>query len=360
MNKCSTEQKKVYVGFDVSEKAIEVYAVCGDVSSQGRTKINNDKRSIKEFLSMFKKPSQVCVVMETGTHSPWMSRFIDELGFEVIVAHARDLALIYGSDKKNDQLDAEKLARLAQADRKLLHPVKHMTAERQVDLAVLKARQLVERQRTQIINSIRGLLRTTGHKLIEQDYSSCTIKKCYEALPEDMKPVLAPLIQQLYYLELAIKDYDKQITKLCKKYKVTKILQKIRGVGPIIALSFVLIVGDPDRFPDAARLCAYFGLVPKQDQSGNVDKQLGITKNGNNMMRRVLVQGAQYMMGHWGEDSDLRDYGLRIQARGGTIAKKKSYVAVARKLVAVMLALWKNPDIPYDPKYKKNKASKIA
>ena len=228
MSKCSTENKKVYVGFDVSEKTIEIFAVCGTETSKGSCKIDNNHDAIKKFLSTFKDPSRVCVVMETGTHSLWMSELIKGLGFEVIVAHARDLALIYRSDRKNDQLDAEKLARLAQADRKLLHPVKHMTLERQTDLTVLKARDLVVRQRTQLINTIRGL-----------------------------RPAIMPLLQQICHLDLAIKEYDRLVRKLCKKYPATKILQQITGVGELTSLAFVLIVGDPHRFDNAARLCAY-------------------------------------------------------------------------------------------------------
>lgn len=355
MNKCSTEKKKIYVGFDVSEKTIEVFAVCGTETSKGYCKIDNNQDAIKKFLSEFKDPKRVCVVMETGTHSLWMSELIEKLGFEVIVAHARDLALIYRSDKKNDQLDAEKLARLAQADRKLLHPVKHMTLERQTDLTVLKARDLVVRQRTQLINTIRGLLRAAGHKLIEEEFSTRTIKKCCSALPEYMRPAIMPLLQQICYLDLAIKEYDRLVRKLCKKYPATKILQQITGVGELTSLAFVLIVGDPNRFDNAARLCAYLGVVPKQDQSGDTDKQLGITKKGNKLGRKLLIQAAHYILGPFGPDSELRSYGFRIQARGGKIAKKKSYVAVARKLVTVMFALWKNPDIAYDPNFKKNK-----
>lgn len=355
MNKCSTEKKKIYVGFDVSEKTIEVFAVCGTETSKGGCKIDNNQDAIKKFLSEFKDPKRVCVVMETGTHSLWMSELIEKFGFEVIVAHARDLSLIYRSDKKNDQLDAEKLARLAQADRKLLHPVKHMTLERQTDLTLLKARDLVVRQRTQLINTIRGLLRAAGHKLIEEEFSTRTIKKCCSALPEYMKPAITPLLQQICYLDLAIKEYDRLIRKVCKKYPATKILQQITGVGELTSLAFVLIVGDPNRFDNAARLCAYLGVVPKQDQSGDTDKQLGITKKGNKLGRKLLIQAAHYILGPFGPDSELRSYGFRIQARGGKIAKKKSYVAVARKLVTVMLALWKNPDIAYDPNFKKNK-----
>lgn len=361
MHNVAPESKKIYVGFDVSEKTIETFAVCGNESSKGSCKIENSKKSIEKFLLMFKNPAQVCIVMETGTHSLWMSEFIGAHGFEVIVAHARDLALIYGSDKKNDSLDAEKLARLAQADRKLLHPIKHMTMERQIDLTIVKARDLVVRQRTQIINTIRGLLRSAGHKLIEVEYSSETIKKCCNSLPEEMKPAIAPLLQQISYLDLAIKEYNLQLKKLCKKYPATEIIQQIPGVGPVTAVAFVLIVGDPNRFENSARLCAYLGVVPKQDQSGDTDKQLGITKKGNKTMRRLLVQAAHYILGAFGKNCDLRAYGMRIQSRGGKAAKKKSYIAVARKLVTVMLALWQHPEQPYLPEFKqKNSKNKVA
>ena len=227
MNKCSTEKKKIYVGFDVSEKTIEVFAVCGTETSKGYCKIDNNQDAIKKFLSEFKDPKRVCIAMETGTHSLWMSELIEKLGFEVIVAHARDLALIYRSDKKNDQLDAEQLARLAQADRKLLHPVKHMTLERQTDLTLLKARDLVVRQRTQLINTIRGLLRAAGHKLIEEEYSTRTIKKCCFALPEYMRPAIMPLLQQICYLDLAIKEYDRLVRILCKNIQQQKFFSRL-------------------------------------------------------------------------------------------------------------------------------------
>ena len=170
-----------------------------------------------------------------------------------------------------------------------------------------------------------------------------------------MKPAITPLLQQICYLDLAIKEYDRQVRKLCKKYPATQILQQITGVGDVTSLVFFLIVGDPNRFENAARLCAYLGVVPKQDQSGNTDKQLGITKKGNKLGRKLLVQAAHYILGPFGPDCELRSYGLRVQSRGGKIAKKKSFVAVARKLVTVMLALWKNPETAYDPNFKKTK-----
>lgn len=358
MSNSSTKREKIYIGFDVSEEKIVIFAVFGSKMSDRCTQIKNDPEAIKQFLSVFPDPKRVCVVMETGTHSLWMSELIKKLGFEVIVAHARDLALIYGSDKKNDKLDAEKLARLAQADKKLLHPVEHMTLKRQADLMVVKARDLIVRQRTQTINSIRGFLRSCGCKMVEAEYTADSLKKCCSALPAEIKPAIVPLLQHLCYCDRVIKDYDRQIKKLCKKYPETDILRQIPGVGELTALSFVLIVGDPKRFQNAARLCAYLGLVPRQDQSGDTDKQLGITKKGNKLGRRLLVQAAHYIMGPFGKECRLRSFGMRIQSRGGNAAKLKSYAAVARKLVTVMFALWTHPDVPYDPDFKKNRKNR--
>jgi transposase len=124
-------------------------------------------------------------------------------------------------------------------------------------------------------------------------------------------------------------------------------------------LSFVLVIGDPKRFSSAERLAAYLGLVPRRDQSGEVDKQLGITKQGNSFIRRYLIQGANYILGHYGEDCDLKTHGLKIAARGGKIAKRKAAVAVARKLSGLMYTLWQNDEV-YDPHYKQNHRRKTA
>lgn len=357
MSKSNTKSEKVYIGFDVSQEKITVFGVRGETVSQKALEIPNNQVSIRKFLSMFNDPGAACVVMETGTHSAWMSRLVEKLGFEVMVSHARDLRLIYAADKKNDALDAEKLARLAQFDRKLLHPVQHMDEERQKDLLVLKTRDLLVRQRTQTVNAVRGFLRSLGES--DEGMTVENMRKSLQNIRVELRPIFAPLLAQLNYLELGIKNYDRQIRKLCKKYQVTDILRQIKGVGPETSLAFVLLVGDPKRFADAARACSFFGLVPKQDQSGNVDKQLGISKHGSVLMRRLLIQAAQYILGPFGEDCEWRDFGLRVASRGGKIAQKKARVAVARKLIPLMLALWEHPERQYDPHFKTHQKNRI-
>ena len=115
-------------------------------------------------------------------------------------------------------------------------------------------------------------------------------------------------------------------------------------MGPITALCFVLVIEDPARFARAREVGAYLGLVPKRDQSGAVDKRLGISKAGNAYLRRLLVSAAQYILGPFGPECDLKRRGMELAERGGRGAKQKAVVATARKLAVVMLALWQNQE----------------
>lgn len=133
-----------------------------------------------------------------------------------------------------------------------------------------------------------------------------------------------------------------------EKYPVATQLQQIPGVGPITALAFVLHIGEPENFKKPRDIAAYLGLVPKRDQSGKTDKQLSISKTGNKYLRCLLVQAAQYILGHFGPDCDLRSHGLKLAAKGGKGAKKKAVIAVARKLSVVMLTMWQK-QLDYNP-----------
>ena len=356
MSKVAHESQKIYFGLDISQKNIEIFSLIGE---EGRSlgKIPNTRESLEGFFDPIpaSSASSITVVLETGTHSAWISRCLERRGYEVIVAHARDLAFIYKDDKKSDRIDAEKLARMARADKNLLHPVKLMDQKRQEALLAIKARDLLVGKRTSILNAIRGFLRSFG--IDDTDYTHETINQMYPTLPKEIRLNMRGLFTALTALNKCIKEYDRRIAKIAQSYPETQTLQQIRGVGPLIALTFALVIGNPNRF--SSRECSsYTGLAPKRDQSGEVDKQLGISKCGNKLLRRLLIQGAQYIMGPFGEDCDLRDFGQRIAQRGGSIAKKKAKVAVARKMAITMLALWRTPEVAYDPHFKANRRRK--
>jgi hypothetical protein len=119
-------------------------------------------------------------------------------------------------------------------------------------------------------------------------------------------------------LSSRIRDYDRKLEAVAEDlYPETKLLRQVKGVGPLTALAFVLTVEDPSRFRDSRTVGAYLGLVPGKDQSGGRDPQQRISKRGDEMLRKLLVSCAHYVLGPFGEDSDLKRHGLKIAARGG-------------------------------------------
>jgi len=148
-----------------------------------------------------------------------------------------------------------------------------------------------------------------------------------------------------------IRDYDRKLETISRKcYPETELLRQVEGIGPLTALTFVLTLEDPHRFERSRSVGAYLGLVPVRDQSGERDPQRRISKEGDELLRRLLVGGAHYVLGPFGSDSDLRRHGEKIAARGGKNAKKRAVVAVGRKLSVLLHHLWVTGEL-YDPLY---------
>jgi transposase len=137
-------------------------------------------------------------------------------------------------------------------------------------------------------------------------------------------------------------------------------LRQVEGVGPLTALTFVLTLEDPSRFAKSRSVGAYLGLVPASDRSGDRDPQRRISKEGDEMLRKLLVGSAQYILGPFAkEDSDLRCHGEKIASRGGKNAKKRAAVAVARKLSVLLHRLWVTGEV-YEPLYNAHRRGELA
>jgi len=293
---------------------------------------------------------RVTVAMETGTHSPWVSRLLSCLGHEVLMAHSRKLRLIYENRRKRDRVDARYLARIARLDPGLLYPVRHRGESAQKDLAVLRSREALVGARTQMVNHMRGAVKSFGGRL-----PSCSTvsfpKRVRGQVPEPLEGALMPVVDLIVQLTERIKGYDRRIHALIEEsYPEAKRLMQVHGVGEITSLAYVLTLEDPGRFERSRTVGAYLGLVPATQSSGESDPQLRITKEGNPFLRRLLVQCAHYILGAFGSDSDLRRHGLRIAERGGKNAKRRAVVAVARKLAVLLHRLWRTGEA-YQPLY---------
>jgi len=292
------------------------------------------------FTRYFENRAPGRVILEVGVHSPWVSRHLEGLGHEVIVANPRRVKLISENHRKSDQVDAELLARLGRVDPELLSPIKHRGEATQADMAMVRGRAAMVRARTSLIVCARNTAKSLGLKI-----PSCSCDSFYrralETLSPELRDSLLPLLESIKKLTLEIRACDKRMKQLCEtKYPEARSLLQVNGVGVVTALTFVLLLEDPKRFKNARSVGAYLGLAPRQRQSGSKDPRLGISKVGDGYMRALLVQCAQYILGPFGQDSALRRKGQRIADGGGKGAKKRAAVAVARSLACVLYRLW--------------------
>jgi transposase len=300
------------------------------------------------------RPSTL-VVLEVGQHSPWISRLLRALGHTPIVANPSRLPYLTRHRGKNDRVDAVTLARLGRWDPELLHPVSHRSAQGQADLELVRARDAVMRTRTLLINHARGTVKALGERLPACS-AEAFARKARSQLPAALRSALEPMLDLIATMTEQLGGYDRQLATLARtRYPAVRLLTQPRGVGTLTALTYVLTLEDPTRFSRSRDVGPYLGLVPQQRQSGDREPELSITKAGDRVLRRLLVQCAQYMLGPFGEDSDLRRWGLRHAGDGSKSRKKKTVVAVARKLAVLLHHLWATAEM-YEPLHRERPA----
>ena len=333
------------IGMDQGDKTSRfcVLGEDGEVKTEGSV-ATTPKAMTKAFAGMAK-----CrIAIEVGTHSPWLSRLLQSLGHEVVVANPRQVQLISASSRKNDRVDAQTLARLARIDPELLRPIRHRSEKAQADLMVIRVRAGLVEARTALVNSARGLVKAMGERLPKCDSDSLGVEQL-AALPAGLKTTIAPMIEAVAELTEKIHDSDQRIEQIARdNYPETTLLQQVWGVGSLIALTFVLTVEDAERFQRSRDVGCYVGLRPKQSDSGERQPQLRITKEGDVYLRKLLVQGAHCLLRQNGPDTDLQRFGRKLSARGGKNAKKRAVVAVARKLAVLLHRLWVTGEV-YEP-----------
>ncbi len=347
MKKENTPIQQTIIGVDLGDTKHAICVTDKDGNILKEYFITITKQSFKKLIETY---PQSLIAIEVGTHSPWISRYLTQLGAQVVVANARKLRAIYTNERKSDELDARMLAKIARLDIDLLHPIQHGTEEQQRDSLMIKLRASLTKQRAATVVTIRFTLKSLGIRIRSSSTRAFpNVARKYLQQQPEILAIIEPSLVILDALNEQIKKLEKQIEeRISKKYPEAQHLQQITGIGPITALAFVLHISDPESFKSPRDVGAYLGLVPRSDQSGKKDKELSISKTGNTYLRCLLVQAAQYILGHFGPDCDLRNHGLKLAARGGNGAKKKAVIATARKIAVTMLAMWKNKN-DYNP-----------
>ena len=190
----SKTHPKTTAGVDLGDKysyLCLIDTLSGEVIEEGRL-----RTSYETFRRRFASEQPMRIAIETGTHSPWVSRLLRELGHEVLVANSRKTRLIYANKRKTDEVDAENLARLARLDPKLLYPVRHRGEDSQAHLAIIRSRQALIGCRTQLVNHVRGAVKSFGHRLPKCPARSFH-RRALEHIPEALRPALNPILETI-------------------------------------------------------------------------------------------------------------------------------------------------------------------
>jgi transposase len=336
---------RITIGMDLGDKTSRYCMLDGGGEVVKEDGVNTTKKGLAQTFGSMRRCR---IAIEVGTHSPWVSRLLKSLGHEVIVANARQVKLISASSRKDDRLDAQTLGRLARVDPQLLRPIQHRSERAQQHLMRIRVRSALVETRTSLVNTARGLAKSVGERLPPCDTDQMGVERL-EALPVQWQQALQPLLKEVESLTEKIKESDVAIEQIARtEYPETALLRQVSGVGTLIALTFVLTIEDRDRFPRSRDVGCYVGLRPKRSESGESQPQLRITKEGDVYLRKLLVQGAHYILGYRGPDTDLKRWGLKLASRGGKNAKKRAIVAVARKLGILLHRLWVTAEV-YEP-----------
>ncbi len=341
----TTGVPRLTIGIDLGDKHSHVCVLDAEGTIVEESRLQT---KLAAFQQRFGGLPTARIAIEAGTHSPWANALLRDLGHEVFVANPRKVRAIYDNDNKSDRVDAEQLARFARMDPKLLSPIAHRSMAARADLAVLRSRSALVNARTQLINHVRGSTKPFGVRLPASSTPTFARHVAWR-IPRELRPALVPVLRTIAELTTRIVKFERRIEQLAaERYPETTRLRKVDGVGAITSLTFVLTLEDPRRFAKSRAVGAFLGLRPGRSQSGKRDPEKRITKAGDRDMRRLLVQSAQYILGPFGKDCDLRRFGLALAARGNKTAKKRALIAVARKLAVLLHRLWLSP-IDYDP-----------
>jgi transposase len=331
-----------YIGIDLGDKNSDVCVLdpVGEVSKQFRLRMKE-----ADFQAYFTTIGRSRVAVEAGGQSRWVAEVIEKCGHEVYVSNSRKVPYIHDSDDKHDPGDAYKLAELVHFKPRLLHPIQHRSQEAQADLSWIRAREVLVESRTQVVNAVRGISKAFGERLAKCSTEAFTAKLA-DQVPAAVRGAVAPLLETIDHLNEQIRYYDQMEEHIARqRYPKYWLLEQVDGVGVHTALAYMLTLGDAERFKKSRMVGCFLGMRPRKKDSGSSQPQLGITKAGDEFLRKTLVNCAHYILGPHGKDCDLRRFGQRICERGGKNAKKRAVIAVARKLAVLLHRLWVSGEV---------------
>jgi transposase len=333
-------EKRRYVGIDLGKREYTM-AIIG---KNGKMKIHPGKTSIpgrQGLYRLLEKGDKIA--LEAGNLAFIVAREIQErVGSEVRVLNSAKLPLIWDAPTKTDREDAMKLAHLIEERRDEKLPLVPLPSEQEHGRRKLLANYGREvRNRTRQINTLHALFVHQGHTTVVRKQLATKEKRqeVLERLSGQEREEAEWILKYLELHEARIKELKGKIQGEAKSDEDMVRLQKIAGVGPVVAYAYVAHVGDGSRFSRLSQVSNYLGFVPRLDYSGTIQRQGHISKRGNGYLRGLLVQAA------WSTVRSKSGGALRERYRyitGSGMSKKKTIVSIARRLAELMYSVLKN------------------
>ncbi len=325
-----------YVGLDVSVKETHYCVVDGTGAVVARGREATHPELLAGALRVHAPAARV-VVLETGGQSSWLQAALEGLGLPAAIVDARRARLALSCRlNKTDANDAEGLAELARMG--WYRRVMAKRRETRLSRALLLARQQLVRQRRDLENQVRALLRGFGLAvgMVSKARFEERVWRLIDREPA-LEDAVGPLLQVRRSLCLQIRQIEQRIGAAVKQSAVCRRLMTVPGVGPMTALAFTTAIDDPARFARSASVGAYLGLTPRRHQSGNVDWSGRISKHGDALARHMLYEAANSLLCRTRAWSAPKAWAARLTRRVGA---KKARVALARKLAVILHRIW--------------------
>jgi transposase len=331
------ESKRNYVGIDLGKRKLDAIRI--DQNGSVERRIFSTDMKGRNMLLKWLKPNDI-VGMETGNLAFFLADMMQKNKIEVYVLNAGQIQLIYNSLKKTDKEDALKLARLVQRI-----PVEELPVVRIPDEYEKKARALLTNQeywvtsRTRAYNYLHSILCNNGittvtkKELKDEDFRKAIIN----SLDKDYRRLAERVLEEINLSNRILAEIEDEIVDMLKEKKEeTKIVMSVCGIGKITALAILGYIGtDCNRFKHVKQVAYYAGLVPRVDQSGTLDKRLGIIKGGSHHLKRLIVQGAWSIVRSKNGGVLKAKYEELIKRK----PKGKAIIAIARKMIELVYTL---------------------
>ena len=321
-----------YVGLDVSQDETHICVVDRDGNKIWEGNCPSTPEGIGEAVKRH-APEAVKIGLESGHLSTWHWHGLTDMGLPAICIdayHAHGVLRLQMN--KTDKNDAHGIAQIMRCN--WYKEVTIKSFENHESRALFRTRSNLVSMRTDVVNQIRGMLKTFG--ILIKGIAGVSFENRIQEIIDEGTAIAPPLQIQLDMLRMIkqkINDLDELVLDHAYACQKCRILMSIPGVGPMTAANFVLAVYDADRFKQSKSVGAYFGLTPRRRQSGDMDYNGRISKRGDRVIRHQLYEAANSILTRVKKPSSLQAWGLRIAKRSGM---KKARIAVARKLAVIM------------------------